>query len=139
MKKTYFDENSLKFCIDFDEHGIHYNFFDAREVVSEYLTVFENMFIPRPNFRQVRFKCTFTIINRQTAPRARFADITDCRMWQTNVYDGVFFNDYAKSNLEGDILKRVIMNGMTGSSWRFKRFDRLCIAVNSDQYRGIGN
>ena len=39
----------------------------------------------------------------------------------------------------GDILKRVIMNGMTGSSWRSKRFDRLCITVNSDHYRGIGN
>ena len=28
---------------------------------------------------------------------------------------------------------------MTGSSWRFKRFDRLCISVNSDEIRQIRN
>ena len=97
------------------------------------------MFIPRPNLRQVSFKCTFTIANRQPAPRVGFAEITDSSVWQTNVYDGVFFNDYVKAILEGDVLKRVIMNGMTGSRWRFKRFDRQCLAVNSNQYRGIGN
>ena len=106
MKKTYFDENLQKFCIDFDQHGIHYNFFDAEEVVSEFLTAFENMFILRPNLRQVSFKCTFTIVNRQPTSRARFGEITDSRVWQTNVYKGMFFN--AKANLEGDILKRVI-------------------------------
>ena len=37
-----------------------------------------------------------------------------------------------------DILKRVIMNGMSGSSWRVKRFDRSSITVNSDDLRGIG-
>ena len=137
MKKTYFDENLQKFCIDFDQHGIHYNFFDAQKVVSEFLTAFENMFILRPNLRQASFKCTFTIVNRQPASRARFAEITDSRVWQANVYKGMFFN--VKANLEGDILKRVIKNGMIGSSWRCKRFDRLCIAINSDQYRGIGN
>ena len=73
------------------------------------------MFIPRPNLRQVSFKCTFTIVNRQSAPRVGFAEITDSSVWQTNVYDGVFFNDYVKAILEGDVLKRVIMNGMTGS------------------------
>ena len=44
-----------------------------------------------------------------------------------NVYEDVYFNNFTKSNLANDILERVIMNGMSGSSWRFKRFDRLCI------------
>ena len=35
-------------------------------------------------------------------------------------------------NMRGDIKKRIIYNGMTGSSWRFKRFERLCISVNTD-------
>ena len=30
------------------------------------------------------------------------------------------------------------MNGMSGSSWRFNRFDRICITVNSDDLRSIG-
>ena len=85
MKKTYFDENFQKFCINFDEHGRHYNFFDAREVVSEFLNVFENMFIRRLNHKQVSFKCTFTIVNCQPARRVEFAEITDSRVWQTNV------------------------------------------------------
>lgn len=72
-------------------------------------------------------------------PKTRFAEINYSRVWQTNVYDGVFFNDYFKVNLEGVILKRVIINGVTGRNWRFKRFDRLCITVHSDQYRGVGN
>ena len=55
------------------------------------------------------------------------------------MYGGVYFNDYVNANLERHTLRRVIMNGMTGSSWRFKRFDWLCITVKSDQYRGIGN
>ena len=30
------------------------------------------------------------------------------------------------------------MNSMSGSSWRFKRFDRICITVYNDDLRGIG-
>ena len=89
----------------------------------EFLTVFDNIFILRLNLRQASFKCTLTIFNRQPAPRVGFEEITDSRVWQTNVYDGVYFNDYVQANLEGDILKRVTMNGMTGSSLRFNRFD----------------
>ena len=29
-------------------------------------------------------------------------------------------------------MKRVIINGMTGSSWRFKRFERLSVIVTSN-------
>ena len=75
MKKTYFDENLQKFCINFDEHGRHYHFFNAREVVSEFLTVFENIFILRSNLRQVSFKCTFIIVNCQPAPRVGFVEL----------------------------------------------------------------
>ena len=74
-----------------------------------------------------------------TCPRDGFAEITESRIWQTNVYEGIYFNDFIKSNLANEILKRHIMNSMSGSSWRFKRFDRLCITVSSDELRSIGN
>ena len=77
-------------------------------------------------------------MNRQPAPRDGFAETTDSRIWQTNVYDGVYFNDFIKLNLANDILKRVILIGMSGSSWRFKRFDRICITVNSNDLRSTG-
>ena len=100
------------------------------------MTVFENNFTP--NAEQSRSKCSFTIINRQPEPRDGFGEVTSSRIWQANVYEVVYFNDFIKSNLPNDILKRVIMNGMSGSSWIFKRFDRLCITVNSDELRSIG-
>lgn len=46
---------------------------------------------------------------------------------------------YVKANLTEDIRKRMIMNGMTGSSWRFKRFERISTAVISDKIVTIGN
>ena len=96
------------------------------------------MFVPRANLRQVRFKCTFTIMNRQPPPAAGFVELTDSKVSQIDVYEGVYLNDFIKANLVEDILKRVIVNDMTGSNWRFKRFDRLCLAVNSNQIKEIG-
>ena len=112
LKKTFFDENSKRYCINFLKHGTFYNFYNSREAVSEFLTVFYNNYTPNADLRQSRFKCSFMIINQQTAPRDGFAEITDSRIWQTNVYEGVYFNNFIKSNLANDILKRAIMNGM---------------------------
>ena len=106
--------------------------------MSDFLTVFKNNFIPHADFRQARFKCLLTIVNWQPAPGPGFVEITDSRVWQTNVYYGVYLNDFIKSNLAHDILKHVIMNGMSGSSWIFRRFDRFCIAVNNDEIRSAG-
>ena len=46
--------------------------------------------------------------------------------------------DFIKSNLANDILKRVTLNGMSGSSWKFKRFGINGITVNSDDLRNVG-
>ena len=78
--------------------------------------IFENNFTPNSDLWQSMFKCSFTILNQQPALRDGFAEITDSRIWQTNVYEGIYFNDFIKSNLANDILKRVIVNGMSGSS-----------------------
>ena len=101
------------------------------------MTVFENNFVLHNGIVSL-FKCSFTIINCQPKPRVGFVDIVDSRVWQTDVYSGIFFNDFVESNLANDILKKVIVNGMTGGSWRFKRFDRICITVNSDQESELG-
>ena len=65
--------------------------------------MFENVFVPQRNLRWFPFRCLFTIINRQPAPKTGFVEITDSRVWQANVYDGVYFNDFVKSNLAQDI------------------------------------
>ena len=126
-----------QFCINFNEHSDHYDFFDSRSIVSDFLTVIENNFVPRNSVVSL-FKCSFTIINCQPPPRVGFVDILDSHVWQTDVYNGIYLDDFVKSNLVNNILKRVIISGMRGSPWRFKRFDRICITVNSDQESEIG-
>ena len=39
-------------------------FYNSKEAVSEFLTVFENNFRPNADLRQSRFKCSFTIANQ---------------------------------------------------------------------------
>ena len=39
-------------------------FYNSREAVSAFLTVFRNNFRPNADLRQSRFKCSFTIINQ---------------------------------------------------------------------------
>ena len=64
-KKTFLDENFKSYCVNFLEHWSFYNFYNSREVVLEFLTVFENNFIPNADLRQSRFKCSFTIVNQE--------------------------------------------------------------------------
>ena len=40
-----------------------------------------------------------------------------------------YFNDFILYSLRSDILKRVIVNQMSGSSWYFKRFLNLALKV----------
>ena len=68
----------------FLEHGSFYNFYNSREVLSEYLTVFENNFLPYGDLRQSRFKYSFTILNQEPTPRDGFAEITDSLQFMDN-------------------------------------------------------
>ena len=80
LEKTDFDENLQKYCIIFHEHCDYYNFYDSQEIVSQFLTVFENNFLPRLNLRKVRFKCFFMLINRQPPLHAGMVEHTVSRV-----------------------------------------------------------
>ena len=81
--------------------------------------------MPRINSVHVRFKCNFTIINLEPPTVNGFVELTNPRVWVTDVHECVYFNEYAKSAISKDIRKIIIVNGMTGSSSMFKRFDHL--------------
>ena len=51
------------------------------------------------------------------------------RVWLTYIFTCKFFNQYIRGKIKNDFLKRVRVNRMTSSSWRFKRFERLLIIV----------
>ena len=104
-KKTFFDENLKRSCINFLEHGTFNYFYNSREAVSEFLTGFHNNFTPNADLGQSRLWCSFTIINQKTPPRDGLAEVTHSRIWETNVYEGVYCNNFVKSNLANDILK----------------------------------
>lgn len=57
------------------------------------------------------------------------------RVWMTDVYIGKFFNKFITGEIKNELVKRVIVNGMTGSSWRFKRFERVSITIKNGIYR----
>ena len=57
--------------------------------------------------------------------------LEDKRVWLTNSYNSKHFNDFVRGEIRDEITKRIIANGQTGSSWYFKRFQRLTVIVVS--------
>ena len=55
--------------------------------------------------------------------------LKDTRYWSTEVYTVNYFNQFVYYNLAEDFSKRVINNGLTGSSWVFNRFINLSLTV----------
>ena len=56
----------------------------------------------------------------------------NARVWLTNVYTAKYLNPYIRGAIKNNILKRIVLNGETGSSWVFKRFKRLQIITSKD-------
>ena len=63
--------------------------------------------------------------------------IYDSRFWSAKTYEGFYLNDFTKTSLIHDISKRIIINGATGSSWRFNRFQSLSISINTTEDQSI--
>ena len=65
-------------------------------------------------------------------------EVIDNRFWITDFFECVYFNEFVKSGLKKSILKRIIVNGLTGSSWRFKRFNRISVNVKQKALQIVG-
>ena len=68
----------------------------------------------------------FELKNHQ---QTEIVELENTRVWLTNVFIGRYFNEFIRSEMKKDILKRVIINGSTGSSWLFKHFNNLQFLV----------
>ena len=68
------------------------------------------------------------IINQQ---QGKFIIAESTRVWLTSTYTARHFDNYVKCFIKSEIVKRIIFNGLTGSSWFFKRFQRLTIMATS--------
>ena len=118
--------------ISFKKHSNEYDFFNSDEVVNDFLFNVKRLFKPS---NKVLFKGGFSIENVQNAPiiLPYIADIKSQRYWSTDVYKGIYFNDFIVSGIRNDILKRVINKNLTGSSWHFYRFKYLNIKVVEEE------
>ena len=63
----------------------------------------------------VEFQAAFSIINYQPLENEFFVELIDNRSWITDVFEYVYFNGFVKSGLRKSILKRIIVNGPTGT------------------------
>ena len=101
--------------ISFEKHSNEYEFFNAEEVVDDFLFNVKNLFEPS---MIVFLKGDFALENIQTAPEVsdNTTDIKSLRYRSTDVYKSVYLNDYILAGIRNDILKRVISNKLSGSA-----------------------
>ena len=75
------------------------------------------------------FICSVNIENTQNSICSDLQPLLNIRYWTTETYNSIYFNDFMFYTLRQDILKRVIINTMSGSSWYFKRFVYLAVKI----------
>ena len=109
-----------KYEIKFSEHSDFYDFFNADKLVDDFLTDVRRKikrsneyFLIRGGFSIEHFQPTLDNYNEP---------LKNTRYWSTEPIESKSFNDFVYFNIRESILKRVIKNGLTGSSWRFSRF-----------------
>ena len=114
----------IYFSINYNQHKNFYNFFQE-QIVDEFLDSVYTRFNPDDQYKIQGYA---EIINQKQG-KFIIAEIT-C-VWLTNTYKARHFNEYVRSSVKSEIVKRIIVNSLTGSSWYFKRFNRLTIIASS--------
>ena len=121
--------NIRKFEINYSEHSDFYDFHNSEKVVDEFLTVVSKK-IKRSN-EYFLVKGGFSIENFQPALDNYNETLKNTKYWSTEPIETKSFNEFVFFNIRESILKRIIKNGLTGSSWRFNRFVYLNIKTFS--------
>ena len=114
------------YATEYQKCNESYNFSNPEEVDDDFLTNVKYKF--KPSCRK-RIKCSFTIENIHQSPHQDLRPILNSRYLTTDAYEGVYFNDSIFYSLKKNILSKVILNGMTGSSWGFRRFISLSMKI----------
>ena len=114
------------YSIEYSKYKDFYNFYNSEDCLDDFL---RNVKFRLKSGCKKWIKCSFTIDNIQNASYQGFRPILYSRYWTTSPHEGNYFNDFIFYGLEQEILSRVIINGMSGSSWNFKRFISLSVKV----------
>ena len=116
-----------KFGINDQNHSSFYDFHNSESVVNEFLFNVTNK-IQRSNV-EFLIRSGFSLENIQSALNEYNEPLKNSRYWTTDLIQTKSFNDYVYFTIRESILKRVINNGLTGSSWHFNRFLYINIKV----------
>ena len=126
---------SLMICsIEFRKHQNVYDFYNSELCVENF---FRNVRYRFKAGSKKWFKCSVVIENIQKSLYLGLQPIINSRYWTNATYDGVYFNDFIFFGLKQDILSRVIINGMSGSSGYFKRFISLAVKILDDEVEAV--
>ena len=98
------------YSVNFDQQKDYFDF-HSTDMVDVFLDTAYHAFNPQQNLMYM-FQGYFEIINQQ-----RGNDLNDKRVWLTNVYRFKYFNEFVRGEFKDEIIKSVIVNGQSGSSW----------------------
>ena len=121
--------NIKKFEIKYSDHSDFYDFHNADKIVDEFL-ISVGKKIKRSN-DYFLIRGGFSIENFQPTLDNYNEPLKNTKYWSTEPIETKSFNEFVHFNIRESILKRIIKNGMTGSSWRFNRFVYLNIKTFS--------
>ena len=122
------------YSIEFKKHQNFYDFYNSELCVDDFL---RNVKHKLKAGSKKWIKCSFTIENIQKSLFQGLQLILNTRYWITPTYDGVYFNDFIFFGFKQDILSRVIINGMSGSSCHFKQFISLAAKILDNDARTV--
>ena len=121
------------YSINFYQHKNFYDFFDQK-IVDRFFNSVQEYFVSARG-KKFQMQGCFELKNyQQTEP----VELENTRVWFANVFVGRYFNEFIKSEMKKDILKRVIINESMGSRWLFKGFNKLQVNVtDKSAYKNI--
>ena len=111
------------FTISYNQHKNFYNIFE--KIFRLFLDSVYARFDPDDQYKIQGYA---EIINQQ---QGEFIIAESSRVWLSNTYTVSYFNNYVHNSIKSEIVKRTVVNGLTDSSWYFKRFSRLTIIASS--------
>ena len=110
----------IYYSINFYQH----NDFHDESIFDSFFHSVQQVF--KPTGSEMKIQRYFELKNYE---QTEIAKIENARVWLTNVYCEKYFNRFVRGQIKEDILKTVIINCTTGSTWLFKWFNKLQIIV----------
>ena len=113
----------IYYSINFYQHKNFHDFHDE-SIFDSFFHSVQQVFTPTGS--EMKIQRYFELKNYE---QTEIAKIENARVWLTNVYGEKYFNRFVRGQIKEDILKTVIINCTTGSTWLFKWFNKLQIIV----------